>query len=313
MRLQARSLFTAAIASTLASIVASSTASAEEFECYIDTPCYYTSAATANYAAGTSFNNIDAGFFRLVIGGPTVFAPVSNNSPIRSEYATAFAGFANPSPDVSKPDLSGRFNVLTGGQTKSTALGTIDSFSLEVDAFNTAQSIATVNYYFRAEGGPIGTRVPYKIHTSGYALTTGGDSQFEAFAESSVTVRDFTAGGFALATSYVSANSTFSPGANVYDDVFYGFVTTGNIYEVTVATVANTFGIGYAEAYADPTFEVDPDFAAANPGFRFAFAGSLLSSSPTPEPAAWALMIGGFGLVGGRLRRRRPAGRGLSL
>lgn len=29
------------------------------------------------------------------------------------------------------------------------------------------------------------------------------------------------------------------------------------------------------------------------------------SASPTPEPASWAMMIGGFGLVGGAMRRRR--------
>ncbi|SIO16340.1 PEP-CTERM protein-sorting domain-containing protein [Parasphingorhabdus marina DSM 22363] len=29
------------------------------------------------------------------------------------------------------------------------------------------------------------------------------------------------------------------------------------------------------------------------------------SSSPTPEPASWAMMIGGFGLVGGAMRRSR--------
>jgi hypothetical protein len=33
--------------------------------------------------------------------------------------------------------------------------------------------------------------------------------------------------------------------------------------------------------------------------------GALPASSGTPEPAAWGLMIGGFGLVGEALRRRR--------
>jgi hypothetical protein len=34
---------------------------------------------------------------------------------------------------------------------------------------------------------------------------------------------------------------------------------------------------------------------------------AALPSSPTPEPASWAMMVGGFGLVGGALRSRRKA------
>jgi hypothetical protein len=32
-----------------------------------------------------------------------------------------------------------------------------------------------------------------------------------------------------------------------------------------------------------------------------------LSAAPAPEPASWVLLVGGFGLVGGALRTRRPA------
>jgi len=34
---------------------------------------------------------------------------------------------------------------------------------------------------------------------------------------------------------------------------------------------------------------------------------SVVQSSPAPEPASWALMLGGFGLVGGAMRARRKA------
>ena len=46
-----------------------------------------------------------------------------------------------------------------------------------------------------------------------------------------------------------------------------------------------------------------------------AFAGVTVAGNPVPiggavpEPATWAMMIGGFGLVGGAMRRRRSAGK----
>jgi hypothetical protein len=37
------------------------------------------------------------------------------------------------------------------------------------------------------------------------------------------------------------------------------------------------------------------------------YAFSIEGTSGAPEPAGWALMIGGFGLAGAALRRRRTA------
>jgi hypothetical protein len=46
-----------------------------------------------------------------------------------------------------------------------------------------------------------------------------------------------------------------------------------------------------------------------SPGFdsRLIFDNVAVSAAPVPEPASWALMIAGFGLVGGALRRRRSS------
>ncbi len=47
------------------------------------------------------------------------------------------------------------------------------------------------------------------------------------------------------------------------------------------------------------TFQQDPSF------FRLDAISVSMISGAVPEPAAWAMMIGGFGLVGASLRRRR--------
>lgn len=46
------------------------------------------------------------------------------------------------------------------------------------------------------------------------------------------------------------------------------------------------------------------DFRASSPGD---FVRVLTVAPSVPEPASWAMMIGGFGLVGGAMRRRRKA------
>jgi hypothetical protein len=44
----------------------------------------------------------------------------------------------------------------------------------------------------------------------------------------------------------------------------------------------------------------------AGPGYATAFMDPIVSfSAGVPEPASWAMMIAGFGLVGAAARRRR--------
>jgi hypothetical protein len=69
-----------------------------------------------------------------------------------------------------------------------------------------------------------------------------------------------------------------------------------------------------ATAYADPYIVIDPTWLAANPGYSLSFSPGIVNAGPgsaAPEPASWALMLSGFGLVGGAMRRRQ-AGRALA-
>ena len=65
-------------------------------------------------------------------------------------------------------------------------------------------------------------------------------------------------------------------------------------YAVTALDMAAFNAIGWdtqVDALLDPTYA--------------ALTGSIYSASDVPEPAAWTLMITGFGIIGGAMRRRR--------
>lgn len=65
-----------------------------------------------------------------------------------------------------------------------------------------------------------------------------------------------------------------------------------------------TFGDGgkFRLTLSDVTFDT-PGSAVVNGKFKL--ISDALPSQPVPEPAAWALMVGGFGALGAAMRRRR--------
>jgi hypothetical protein len=71
------------------------------------------------------------------------------------------------------------------------------------------------------------------------------------------------------------------------DNVIYAN-SNNSIYSVDAATGATTFLSSYTYA-----------------GASAAYGTSFLFEAGVPEPATWAMMIAGFGLVGGAMRRKR--------
>ncbi|HMI19420.1 MAG TPA: PEPxxWA-CTERM sorting domain-containing protein [Sphingomonas sp.] len=80
-----------------------------------------------------------------------------------------------------------------------------------------------------------------------------------------------------------------------HDNFFFvdGDVVLGEYYTNYYYTVTNiSTGIGNTNS--------QQFYGGATDNFHATVAGS----SPTPEPASWAMMVGGFGLIGAALRRR---------
>ncbi|PZU07295.1 MAG: hypothetical protein DI605_16435 [Sphingomonas sp.] len=93
-----------------------------------------------------------------------------------------------------------------------------------------------------------------------------------------------------------SALANFVEGDGVDADQF---VDSGNGYDVTLG-LGRSFTIA---AGASGTFTTQTIFGTGQPDQVV-----IPPTSDVPEPATWAMFIGGFGLVGSAMRRRRVSG-----
>jgi hypothetical protein len=108
------------------------------------------------------------------------------------------------------------------------------------------------------------------------------------------------------ATLLASASTTGSAGS--WADVFWSPVSvaanqtyfllfSGNNTLGAAGDTQNNYVSGHT--YANTGF-------GSYPGYDYTFRTYTSDAvSPSPEPASWALMLGGFGMVGGALRSRR--------
>ncbi|MBV8972523.1 MAG: PEP-CTERM sorting domain-containing protein [Sphingomonadaceae bacterium] len=103
-------------------------------------------------------------------------------------------------------------------------------------------------------------------------------------------------------TSYfTNRGGSFGPGANI-TALFLSYATPAAVpYSISEGLVGLRFdlGRGYQYGYADIA-------GSTLYGLRFQTTpGLALPFGAVPEPAAWALMVVGFGLVGAATRRRQ--------
>lgn len=98
----------------------------------------------------------------------------------------------------------------------------------------------------------------------------------------------------------------FSPieaGGSLILSIFYGAAPTEREALTSLASVgAEIYSLGQA---ADDINGTGPDRSTFIFGFK-GVGGVVVDPGAVPEPATWAMMIAGFGLVGAAARRRRP-------
>jgi hypothetical protein len=168
-------------------------------------------------------------------------------------------------------------------------------------AANAAQTVVNVGTTFTAAGLPISfDGSTFTFFASGdffspTAVQTSGGAAFRTVLDGVST--DFPQRGSGI-ISYGPDNTfaavptkTTVPYSN--GDNYFGLRATLNGqnyygYAYTTNNVLNSYGY---QTIADTPFVIDTNAPAA----------------PVPEPASWAMMIGGFGMVGAGMRRRRVA------
>lgn len=122
-------------------------------------------------------------------------------------------------------------------------------------------------------------------------------------------ILEFTTDGGARFRGYNSNTGTWA------DLVPAGGIVFGNTYTLNVGLIGDTFtySVGDASASftsADPVASIGTVILQGyNSGTNYSITWDNLNatSSAVPESATWMMLIGGFGMVGGAMRRRRTS------
>lgn len=107
-----------------------------------------------------------------------------------------------------------------------------------------------------------------------------------------------TVNGISIHVDNSYAGRVFAPGTILVDGVVQTFTAP------TIGTIGwiNLTGLNFTGASHTIEFDQDPNLRGWTFVSEITFDGGAV-----PEPATWTLMIGGFGLAGAALRRRRIA------
>lgn len=233
---------------------------------------------------------------------------------------------------VSDPSLG---SVATGSITYS--VDPIPSIQYAATAFNPVGQIqnnggGSMTYGFEVFSAP-STNVPINFAGLFSSFMSSAGSGAGAFTQFSVQTVNSPVSTYSSFASYLSgpcgAPSCFQ--VNTFNATYSAFQSdqqhAEGAFQGTVEMLTNTNGqvTGSVMLYAggninlffnpasltsfiDPQLVIDPAFLAANPGSTLTITPGVGNGlPPVPEPHAWALLVGGMGLLATIARRRKAA------
>jgi hypothetical protein len=174
------------------------------------------------------------------------------------------------------------------------AVGTLQNYNPSVSG--------DITYYVGVNGPDDGTFVPIDVAytMSGQIVDNGA---YDMFAQANLSLLSYYKGN-PVSIEFVTHDGDFNVSGHVAWAVASG--AAGQVHlNAHSGMVVDITGSGTADVSIDPVFTIDPTFAAQ--GYSLVVsqnAGNRPAAGGVPEPAAWALMLVGFGGVGAVLRRR---------
>lgn len=159
---------------------------------------------------------------------------------------------------------------------------------------------------FSAKSGVSAVGAPFFFTAADGVQAAFIQSTFEAVGTLSLAFTGLTAGGSYSASFYLAQRPTYAvdPLLVSFDGIALGTYTASStdFAQFTTGSFVATGTSGTLTFTGSPTTTGDND---ANIDLVSLTRVASVPTSTVPEPASWALFIGGFGLIGSAMRRRR--------